>query len=170
MQGIDAVNARKRMLCTLTLNPVNGASGATRAKVGVVPLLTQTYSYTYTYCNLTRWTGVALARRQCFSTLCVCVLCFATLSTSWRVRVWVLVCLCHRGFGDWGSQKDAEGCCWSLWTMERLGQLMMCTPEAVTSMDVRQCTPLNMVFPEVWVCFVGASWCLQGTLLTNVLL
>lgn len=75
-QGIDAVNARKRMLCTLTLNPVNGASGATRAK------------------------------------------------------------------------KDAEGCCWSLWTMERLGQLMMCTPEAVTSMDVRQCTPLNMVFPE----------------------
>jgi hypothetical protein len=47
------------------------------------------------------------------------------------------------------AKKDIEGCTWSLWTMERLGQLMQCTPDVVYISDVNQSSPSNVVFPEV---------------------
>ena len=127
-QGTDAANTRRRILCTLVASSETGATGATRAKASRAITITQ----------------------------CACL---AVDNTAARVAA---VSLLPRSYRRWLDcvrsrlQKDVEGCCWSVWTMERLGQLLMCTPDAVNNMDVKQCTAANVVFPEVRPC-AGAA-------------
>lgn len=50
--------------------------------------------------------------------------------------------------GVTAGKKDAEGTTYSLWTNDRVGQLIMCTSPSVAVQDVRRSTAECVVFPE----------------------